>query len=206
MPVPAAPQAPPVVPVPPKVIDLTRERGREVDDTEEVEEPPVKRVNSENDAVVDLTRKRGGEDMDEADEPPIKQVKADHSTLIELTCKRGTEDVEEQEELPTKRARADDNTVVDLTQPTVPSKPASLPCVSCSDDYDPSLLPHMFCEHDYCQECLQRVVINALNDEALYPPRCCRQPFQVRPLPLILVLARFVTLIGALHDLSTFLS
>ncbi|KUJ06668.1 uncharacterized protein LY89DRAFT_661654 [Mollisia scopiformis] len=66
--------------------------------------------------------------------------------------------------------------VIDLT---LPEKPATLPCVSCGDDYDPTLLAHMACEHDYCQDCVQRVVVNALNDEACYPPRCCRQPFHI---------------------------
>ncbi|KUJ24183.1 uncharacterized protein LY89DRAFT_634121 [Mollisia scopiformis] len=37
----------------------------------------------------------------------------------------------------------------------------------------------MPCGHDYCSDCLQTVVINALVDEALYPPRCCRQPFDM---------------------------
>ncbi|KUJ24242.1 uncharacterized protein LY89DRAFT_572838, partial [Mollisia scopiformis] len=34
-------------------------------------------------------------------------------------------------------------------------------------------------EHSYCQECLQTLVSNSLQDEALYPPRCCRKPFEM---------------------------
>ena len=64
------------------MIDLTRKRSRDVDNTEEVDEPPAKRVNAENSTVIDLIRKRGIEDMEEADEPPTKRVKADENTVV----------------------------------------------------------------------------------------------------------------------------
>lgn len=41
-------------------------------------------------------------------------------------------------------------------------------------------------EHDYCQDCLQTLVTNSLQDEALYPPRCCRQPFKMDDMRLFL--------------------
>jgi len=99
---------------------------------------------------------------------------------------RQREEIIEPAERPPKRVASGRHTVIDLTE-SAPAqkfapveKPPSLPCVSCGDDYDPTSLAHMKCEHDYCQDCLQQVVLNALNDEACYPPRCCRQPFQVR--------------------------
>jgi hypothetical protein len=103
----------------------------------------------------------------------------------DLTRKSGREDdeIDGPEEPPRKRVETRNQEVIDLTKTLPPVTPASLPCVSCGDDYDPSSLAHMSCEHYYCQECLQKVVLNALNDEACYPPRCCRQPFQVSRLP-----------------------
>lgn len=52
-------------------------------------------------------------------------------------------------------------------------------CVSCADEFEPAYISQMPCKHDYCHFCVQRVVINALVDEALYPPRCCKQPFDM---------------------------
>lgn len=48
------------------------------------------------------------------------------------------------------------------------SMPNNSPCVSCGDDFSiDTNLAHMPCGHDYCAYCLQRVVVNALGDEAL---------------------------------------
>jgi hypothetical protein len=33
------------------------------------------------------------------------------------------------------------------------------------------------CKHEDCRDCLGTVVQNALVDEAMFPPRCCKQPF-----------------------------
>jgi hypothetical protein len=45
--------------------------------------------------------------------------------------------------------------------------PAFPSCVSCGDDFSTDMIARMPCGHDYCAECLQRVVINSLVDEAL---------------------------------------
>lgn len=100
---------------------------------------------------------------------------------------RQGEEIDEQDQRPRKRVETGIHAIMVLTEPPPPEKPVSLPCVSCGDEYDPTSLAHMVCEHVYCQECLQQVVLNALNDEACYPPRCCRQPFEVRHLILAFV-------------------
>lgn len=92
--------------------------------------------------------------------------------------KRSRED-DDLEQPPQKRLQMETEAVVDLTMSPSPERPTTLPCVSCSDDFEVTLLAHMECGHDYCQECLQRVVVNALNDEACYPPRCCKKLFHM---------------------------
>ena len=52
-------------------------------------------------------------------------------------------------------------------------------CVCCGDIVHPSSIALVPCNHEYCESCTQRVVINSLIDEAFYPPRCCKQPFTI---------------------------
>lgn len=35
------------------------------------------------------------------------------------------------------------------------------------------------CGHDYCEDCISDLFEQAMNDETLYPPRCCRRPIPV---------------------------
>ena len=49
-------------------------------------------------------------------------------------------------------------------------------CVSCQENYayyDTAKAP---CSHSYCRECLGSLFQASLTDDALFPPRCCRQP------------------------------
>ncbi|KAF2005942.1 hypothetical protein P154DRAFT_551246 [Amniculicola lignicola CBS 123094] len=39
------------------------------------------------------------------------------------------------------------------------------------------LLP---CDHRYCMDCLRELFLHAIKDEALFPPRCCREPIPLR--------------------------
>jgi len=54
-----------------------------------------------------------------------------------------------------------------------------LRCVSCGDIFYPYAAARMPCQHAYCRECLQTVLKNSLIDEAMFPPRCCKQPFSL---------------------------
>ncbi|TVY78384.1 ATP-dependent RNA helicase DEAH11-like chloroplastic protein [Lachnellula suecica] len=54
-----------------------------------------------------------------------------------------------------------------------------LTCISCGDIFYAYGAARMPCSHVYCQTCLQTVVTNALTDEAMFPPRCCKQPFML---------------------------
>ncbi|KAI2625479.1 hypothetical protein GGS21DRAFT_530999 [Xylaria nigripes] len=49
------------------------------------------------------------------------------------------------------------------------------PCSVCSEDTSPANMARAPCGHDYCRECLQLLFRNAISDESLFPPRCCRQ-------------------------------
>lgn len=48
-------------------------------------------------------------------------------------------------------------------------------CVACDDHLPFQELARLPCSHEYCRKCLERVFTDSLTDEALWPPRCCRQ-------------------------------
>jgi hypothetical protein len=56
------------------------------------------------------------------------------------------------------------------------SKPRRINCVICLEDvefYDVARVP---CGHEYCRACLRELFRTAMQDESLFPPRCCKQP------------------------------
>ncbi|KAF4986598.1 hypothetical protein FGRMN_10766 [Fusarium graminum] len=57
--------------------------------------------------------------------------------------------------------------------------PQKRECVICTDKFSPLFLSRMPCSHEYCRECLVRLVTAALQDESLFPPRCCGQNIPV---------------------------
>lgn len=59
-------------------------------------------------------------------------------------------------------------------------------CIVC--DSEKSLIDvfRTRCGHDYCQECLSTLFRLATTDEALFPPRCCRQVIPLQPVKLYL--------------------
>ncbi|KAK4895971.1 hypothetical protein LTR27_006142 [Elasticomyces elasticus] len=48
-------------------------------------------------------------------------------------------------------------------------------CAACYER-DEDLFPAPACHHSYCGDCLTNVFRHSMNDEALFPPRCCAQP------------------------------
>lgn len=49
------------------------------------------------------------------------------------------------------------------------------PCMACGDMKHFVYLARAPCQHEYCRECLESLFRHAMLDEALFPPRCCRQ-------------------------------
>ncbi|KAF7185151.1 putative E3 ubiquitin-protein ligase ARI3 [Pseudocercospora fuligena] len=58
------------------------------------------------------------------------------------------------------------------TGPTVPYAT----CLTCTDEFPSENLAQTPCGHQFCGECIQGLFRYALDDQSLYPPRCCRQP------------------------------
>ena len=48
-------------------------------------------------------------------------------------------------------------------------------CVACSEEVPYVSSVYAPCGHDYCKDCAKKIFVNATRDEALFPPRCCRQ-------------------------------
>lgn len=49
-------------------------------------------------------------------------------------------------------------------------------CVACTSDvafFDTVRCP---CSHEYCRNCITELFSAAINDESLFPPRCCKKP------------------------------
>ncbi|RYO75013.1 hypothetical protein DL766_007819 [Monosporascus sp. MC13-8B] len=49
-------------------------------------------------------------------------------------------------------------------------------CEACGDRKHFAELARAPCRHEYCRGCLGRLFENAMVDETLFPPRCCKQP------------------------------
>ncbi|KAJ5277226.1 hypothetical protein N7524_003379 [Penicillium chrysogenum] len=69
------------------------------------------------------------------------------------------------------RQREDFTTIPAAPPPVVLRK-----CIACSESRPESDTIQNSCSHVYCQGCVIRLLQNALADESLFPPRCCRQP------------------------------
>jgi hypothetical protein len=52
-------------------------------------------------------------------------------------------------------------------------------CVICMERVNPKLSLHAPCDHDYCRDCLTRLVENCTRDESLFPLRCCKIPLLI---------------------------
>ncbi|CZT51956.1 uncharacterized protein RSE6_13184 [Rhynchosporium secalis] len=173
-------------------------RRREEDGN--LESTAEKRVDTGAGKVIDLTRhqetfKRGTKHRLEDDDPgprATKRVDTGAKKVIDLTGGRKVLNS------TTKRSRENDDDPgsrtekrVDTGVSKVISEQASprnkiRKCISCFDDFESVHTCQMPCKHDYCYFCVQRVVINALVDEACYPPRCCQQPFEIESMRVAL--------------------
>ncbi|KAI1361237.1 hypothetical protein F5Y08DRAFT_315166 [Xylaria arbuscula] len=49
-------------------------------------------------------------------------------------------------------------------------------CEACGEQKHFATLSRAPCQHEYCRECLSQLFRNAIVDESLFPPRCCKQP------------------------------
>ncbi|KIX98524.1 uncharacterized protein Z520_05825 [Fonsecaea multimorphosa CBS 102226] len=55
----------------------------------------------------------------------------------------------------------------------------SLQCIACHEVKKYFDVIEVSCGHGYCKPCLQQLVDLATKDESLFPPRCCREPFEM---------------------------
>ncbi|RYP46725.1 hypothetical protein DL768_007115 [Monosporascus sp. mg162] len=53
-------------------------------------------------------------------------------------------------------------------------------CEACGEPKHFAELARTPCRHEYCGGCLGRLFENAMVDETLFPPRCCRQPIPLQ--------------------------
>ncbi|KAG6362830.1 hypothetical protein INS49_007924 [Diaporthe citri] len=49
----------------------------------------------------------------------------------------------------------------------------TISCSCCYDDHPPKDLVRLPCQHNYCKQCFHQLVLNAIQAEANWPPRCC---------------------------------
>jgi hypothetical protein len=52
-------------------------------------------------------------------------------------------------------------------------------CIACNDQFPPLALSRSPCSHEYCRTCLVGLVHSSLQDDSLFPPRCCAQTIPV---------------------------
>ncbi|GKU08612.1 unnamed protein product [Fusarium langsethiae] len=58
--------------------------------------------------------------------------------------------------------------------------PPTRQCIACIDRFSPLALFRSMCSHEYCRGCLVALVTSSLQDETLFPPRCCGQNIPVQ--------------------------
>ena len=61
-----------------------------------------------------------------------------------------------------------------------------LQCVACSENKEYLDVIEVACGHAYCKSCLQELVALATKDESLFPPRCCKEPFEMSEVGIFL--------------------
>ncbi|KAL7951526.1 hypothetical protein V8C42DRAFT_304332 [Trichoderma barbatum] len=49
-------------------------------------------------------------------------------------------------------------------------------CIVCNDEFPFVDTLRCPCSHDYCRACLSNYISKAIDDESIFPPRCCGQP------------------------------
>ena len=65
------------------------------------------------------------------------------------------------------------------------SRARQRPCVACGDEQHFTKLCRALCGHEYCEACILRLFQDAMVDETLFPPRCCKQPIPVERIRLL---------------------
>lgn len=77
----------------------------------------------------------------------------------------------------TRQAFHRSHETMSVSWPSCPLSPLADPCHSsctcCYDDYHPRDLIRLPCQHNYCKQCFHHLILNALQEEANWPPRCC---------------------------------
>ncbi|EKJ77658.1 hypothetical protein FPSE_02156 [Fusarium pseudograminearum CS3096] len=53
-------------------------------------------------------------------------------------------------------------------------------CIACNDQFPPLALFRTSCSHEYCRACLVGLVRSSLQDESLFPPKCCGQTIPIK--------------------------
>lgn len=69
--------------------------------------------------------------------------------------------------------RIEEMTDAELTRTALPPPTAADTCTSCEDQLKVTKSWQAPCKHWYCSDCLETLIRACLNDETLYPPRCC---------------------------------
>ncbi|RFN50379.1 ibr finger domain protein [Fusarium flagelliforme] len=66
------------------------------------------------------------------------------------------------------------------TKSTTPSPaPEMKQCIVCGDDHPDTGTLETLCSHDWCQGCLVDYVERSMEDESLFPPKCCNRTISI---------------------------
>ena len=145
---------------------------RPLDDITNTEPLRAKRVDTGEKKGIDANRKHSLE-VDESTAGPshVKRLDTGKDKVIDLTnCQDKSTASYASEQHPNDQSSSSTAARTSLVL-------ERSSCVSCGDEFVAFCVASVPCGHEYCQTCLQTVLRNSLTDEALFPPRCCRQPF-----------------------------
>ncbi|RDA88377.1 hypothetical protein CP532_5557, partial [Ophiocordyceps camponoti-leonardi (nom. inval.)] len=125
--------------------------------------------------------------QEEASTPPTDDKEEELTREFPTLCNVYAEENEEGEAKSSSRAasRASKETV----QPFVT-------CICCGDAGVSCDMVRSPCGHEYCRDCLAKLFEASIEDESLFPPRCCKQPFEIEEAQIFLpdeLVCRFKT-------------
>lgn len=107
--------------------------------------------------------------------PALHNLAVDHDNLPRYSSLNDADDGEDG--ISSRMDMNEENTPESsVWMPTEYHETHQYRCVACQDIRETVKLP---CEHSYCGECICRLFSDAMVDETLFPPRCCRQHIPV---------------------------
>lgn len=110
---------------------------------------------------------------DDPTRTPNHEVDVDDELIQKFETLHNNANEDDNENAGPRAASSSSSVAAQTVRPTLKRA-----CAACDDHVPLHELAICPCSHEYCPDCIERVVMNSVTDEAFWPPRCCRQRIQ----------------------------